>query len=91
MLSVQVRVGRGFPERPVPQTRVADSPSTTATVPDPGPENLAPTAHDNNMEREAEKGERRERGTYVMLSFSKNRGGGGHTTSHRLCPVVHNV
>ena len=59
LLSVQVRVGRGFPERPVPQTRVADSPSTTATVSDPGPENLAPAVcvstmlfpHDRNSEK----------------------------------------
>ncbi|CAI8044862.1 hypothetical protein GBAR_LOCUS24851 [Geodia barretti] len=52
-MSVQVRVGRGFPERPVPQTRVADSPSTTATISDPGPEIPAPTAH-SNTQREGE-------------------------------------
>ena len=72
VLSVQVRAGRGFPERPVPQTRVADSPSTTATVSDLGPANSAPTTHSNTQERDRvrEKGERAVNTAAVMHTFS---------------------
>ena len=49
LLSVQKMVGRGFPMRPVPQTRVAVSPSTTATVLDPRPSKLAPTVVSNML------------------------------------------
>ena len=41
-------MGRGLPERPVPQIRVAIPPSTTTTVSGPLTANPAPTEHTNN-------------------------------------------
>ena len=45
LLSLQLTEGMGLPARSVPHTRVAESPSNTATVPDPAPLSPAPTVY----------------------------------------------
>ena len=55
--------------RPVPQTRVALSPSTTATVSDPAPSKLAPTRETERKQRESK---REERGGEKEGYFSSN-------------------
>ena len=68
-------MGRGLPERPVPQIRVAIPPSTTTTVSGPLSANPAPTEHTNNTHTHREG--RREGGREEREGGREREGGEG--------------